>query len=133
MSQLYHDRIWQTTNDVVGMNHRPRTSHIRVLGKSMYMLSAGWIGSVAWLWIAEVQQFMRRHGEPPPSYALSTLSGAVIPSLCMLATGWLVTRWAVRAPDGGVERREWWHSFWWCLVPNLMLIATAWVMIQEAR
>lgn len=133
MSQLYHDRIWQTTNDVVGMTGRPRTSHIRVLGKSMYVLSAGWIGSVAWLWIAEVQQHMRRHGEAPPSYGMATLSGAVIPAVAMFVSGLVISRWAGSAPERSLERREWWHAFWWCVVPNLQLIGTAWVMIQEGR
>lgn len=99
----------------------------------MYMLAAGWIGSVAWIWIAEVQQYLRRHGEPPPSYALATLSGAVIPSLCMVAAGWFVARFAGPVLDRGIDRREWWQAFWWCLVPNLQLVTTAWVMIQEAR
>ena len=43
----------------------PRTSAVRVFGKSMHTLAAGWILSVAWLWIAEIQQHLLREGVAP--------------------------------------------------------------------
>jgi hypothetical protein len=125
--------MWQTTKDVGRMTDRTRTSHIRVLGKSMYVLSAGWILSVAWLWFAEVQQHVLRQGEPPPQYALNTLSGGVLPALLLGLCGYYIARKAGVAPTEPLERREWWHAFWWCLVPNLLLVTTVWVMIQESR
>lgn len=115
------------------MTERARTSHIRVFGKSMYALAAGWIGSVAWLWYAEVQQHVLRQGVPPPHYGLNTLSGGVLPALILGLLGFLIGRKAGAAPTEALEQREWWHAFWWCLVPNLLLVATVWIMIQEAR
>ena len=47
--------------------------------------------------------------------------------------GVIINRWTGPAPDGALQRREWWHAFWWSAVPNLLLLITVWVMIQEAR
>lgn len=108
-------------------------SQIRVLGRSMFVFAAGWVGAVAWLWIAELQQYIRRHGEPPPNYAANTMSLGIVPAILLTVLGLLVARWTGRAPHPDLERREWWHAFWWALVPNWLLLGTVWVMIQEAR
>ena len=115
------------------MTDRARTSHTRVFGKSMFTLSAGWIGAVGWLWVAEIQQHLLRQGAAPPRYAADTLASGLIPALCLAATGLVIGRYTGTAPEPTVERREWWHAFWWSAVPNALLFSAAWVMIQEAR
>src|SRR5215203_1752929 len=112
------------------MSDQPRPSQVRVLGKSMYTLSAGWFLAIAWLWIAEIQQHMLRHGEPPPEYARATISGGILPVVLLGLTGFVIGRATGRAPAPLLERREWWQAFWWSLVPNALLFFAAWVMIQ---
>ena len=77
----------------------PRTSAVRVFGKSMHTFAIGWIASVAWLWIAEIQQHVLREGVAPPSYALSTLILGLIPAAMMAMVGKAINRWAGPAPD----------------------------------
>jgi hypothetical protein len=115
------------------MSDRIRTSAVRVFGKSMHTLSAGWMAAVAWLWIAEVQQQLLRHGAPPPQYGARTLLSGLIPASLLACAGLVCSRWAGAAPTQVVERREWWHAFWWSVIPNALLIGTVWVMLQEAR
>ena len=111
----------------------PRTSAVRVFGKSMHTFAIGWIASVAWLWIAEVQQHLLREGVAPPGYALSTLILGLIPAAMMAMVGKAINRWAGPAPDLKMERREWWHAIWWSVVPTALMLATVWIMIQESR
>ena len=99
----------------------------------MYVLAAGWIAAVGWLWIAELAQYIRRHNEPPANYAANTMSLGFLPALFIALLGYAVARWTGRAPHPALERREWWHAFWWALVPNWLLFTTVWIMIQEAR
>lgn len=108
-------------------------SAIRVFGKSMYLFSVGWVAAVGWLWVAEVQQHLLRRGVPPPNYAMDTAGGGIAPAALIALCGILINRWAGRAPTPALQRREWWHAFWWALVPNALLFVTVWVMIQEAR
>ena len=99
----------------------------------MYVLAAGWVVAVGWLWMAELQQFIRRHCGPPPDYAAATMTSGFVPALFIALLGVLVGRWTGRAPEPELERREWWHAFWWSAVPNWLLFMTVWVMIQEGR
>ena len=108
-------------------------SAVRVLGRSMYVLAWGWALSVGWLWIATVQQHVRRHDTAPPYYAMDTVAGGAVPALLMALVGWAIARYAGRAPYAELERREWWHGFWWSFVPNALLLVTVWVMIKEGR
>ena len=108
-------------------------SAVRVLGKSMHVLAWGWALSVGWLWFATMQQHVLRHNEPPPYYAMDTVAGGAVPAALMALIGWAFKRYAGRAPYSALEKREWWHAFWWSLVPNLLLFLTVWVMLQEAR
>ncbi len=108
-------------------------SQIRVFGKSMFVFAAGWVGAVSWLWIAELQQYIRRHGDAPPNYAASTMSLGIVPAILLTVFGLVVAGWTGRAPHPQLERREWWHAFWWAVVPNWLLFGTVWVMIQAAR
>lgn len=111
----------------------PRPSAVRVFGKSMHTLSAGWVVSVAWLWLAEIQQHLLRQGIPPPYYAIWTIVSGLVPAALLAYAGLVMNRWSGQAPDAQLERREWWHAFWWSAVPNALLLITVWVMIQEAR
>jgi hypothetical protein len=99
----------------------------------MHTLAAGWIISVAWLWIAEIQQHLLRQGVAPPGYALNTLFFGLIPAAFIALLGRIINRWAGPAPDDAMQRREWWHAFMWSVVPTGLLLATVWVMIQESR
>jgi hypothetical protein len=108
-------------------------SQIRVLGKSLYVLAVGWFGSVIWLWVAELQQYIYRHYEAPPYYSAATVAGAIVPALMIAFFGKVIKFLAGKAPTEPLERREWWHAFWWSLVPNALLLVTVWVMIQEAK
>jgi len=40
-------------------------SAVRVFGKSMYLLAAGWIASVGWMWLFTVRQHVVRRGVAP--------------------------------------------------------------------
>jgi hypothetical protein len=106
-------------------------SSVRVLGKSMFVLAAGWLGAVGWLWWETLQQHQLRSGAFPELYAADTIAGGIVPALVMAVIGWLFARFAGRAPYAELERREWWHAFWWTLTPNALLLVTVWVMLQE--
>jgi hypothetical protein len=108
-------------------------SAIRVLAKSMHVLASGWVLAIGWLWISTLQQHVLRHGMAPDYYAMGTMVTGLIPAALMALVGIVIDRWAGRAPNKYVHRREWWHAFWWSLVPNVLLFTTVWVMLQEAR
>jgi hypothetical protein len=106
-------------------------SAVRVFGKSMYVLAAGWMVSVAWLWMATLQQQVLRRGAVPDYFELGMLTSGMVPALLVGAVGYAIDRWAVPAPNRWLQRREWIHAFWWSLLPNLLLLFTVWVMLQE--
>jgi hypothetical protein len=108
-------------------------SAVRVFGKSMYVLAAGWVISVAWLWVATLNQHILRRGAAPDYYALDAMATGLLPAVLMAFAGVVIVRWAGPARHKWVKRREWIHSFWWSFVPNALLFLTVWVMIQEAR
>ena len=115
------------------MNDRPSTSGVRVFGKSMHVLAAGWMVSIVWLWMAELQQIVHRDGVAPSGYAVETLAAGILPAAIVALGGVAVERWAGSAPSRALRRREWRHAFWWSIVPNLLLLVAVHVMIQEAR
>ena len=106
-------------------------SAIRVLHKSLHLLSAGWFASVWWLWLAQIEQSLRRFGTAPDDYAVMTLIVGTIPVILVEFGAMLLGKWMVTAPGVAAPAREWHHAFWWTLVPNLMLIGTAYLMILE--
>jgi hypothetical protein len=110
---------------------RPRPSAIRVLHKSLHLLSAGWFASVWWLWLAQIEQSLRRVGAVPDDYAAATLIVGTIPVILVEICAVLLGKWMVTAPGVAAPAREWHHAFWWTLVPNLMLLGTAYLMILE--
>src|SRR4051812_48662901 len=110
-----------------------RPSAVRVLGKSMYVLAVGWFLSIGWLWFETVQQHQLRRGGWPPLMAIDTLAGGMVPALLMAAVGWLFAKITGPAPYRELERREWWHAFWWTITPIALLLVTVWVMLQEGQ
>jgi hypothetical protein len=108
-----------------------RPSAVRVFHKSLHFLSAGWFVSVWWLWLAQIEQSLRRFGTPPEGYAATTLIVGTIPVILVEICAVLLGKWIVTAAGVADPRREWHHAFWWTLFPNLMLIGTAYLMILE--
>jgi len=106
-------------------------SAVRVLGKSMHVLAAGWTLAAGWLWIAMLQQHQLRHEVPPRLLAMDNFIGGAVPALVLAAIGWLFARVAGRAPYAALEGREWRHAVWWSIVPNAMLFLSVWVMLHE--
>ena len=95
---------------------RTAPSAVRVFGKSMFGVAAGWLLAIGWLWSRHV---------------LAPDGGAFLPALIMIAVGG-VFAWSLgRAPYAALERREWGHAAWWSAIPNAMLWATAWVILQQ--
>src|SRR6185503_9566875 len=58
-----------------------RPSGLRVLAKSLHLLALGWLVTVGWVWIAQIQLNLERFGTPPEGYAVRTLVEGVIPAL----------------------------------------------------
>jgi hypothetical protein len=104
-------------------------SSMRVLGKSLHLLAAGWTMSVAWLWLAELRQHVRQHDVLPPDYAMATLitGGMAALILEVIAVGFV--RWTGSAALPTIERREWHHAFWWSVFPNVMLLYAVYLMV----
>lgn len=105
-------------------------SAVRILGKSLYLLAAGWTLAIAWLWVEAIRQHQLRYDAPPPDYAAGTLGTGFIAAVLLATGGWAVARFAGRASHAALDRREWRHAFWWSLLPNLLLFATVWVMVR---
>jgi hypothetical protein len=108
-------------------------SSVRVFGKSLHWLAAGWTVAIWWLWLAGVNQSLIRRGEMPENFGASTLIAGLVSALAIEAVAILFVRWTGRAPRPGLERREWRHAFWWSAVPNALLLATVYIMIESTR
>jgi hypothetical protein len=111
----------------------PRPSSVRVLHRSLHLLAIGWLVSVGWLWIAQVQLNQLRFGVPPDGYGMRTLIEGIFPAaLLELMAIWLGSAIG-RVSRSSDPKREWLHAFWWTLVPNLLVLGTAYLMILEAN
>src|SRR5258706_14927144 len=97
----------------------------------MYTLAAGWIISVAWLWIAEIKQHLFRQGVAPPGYAMNTLFFGLIPAACIALLVRIINRWAGPAPDDAMQRRVWWHAFLKSVVLTGLLLAIVRQLIHD--
>jgi hypothetical protein len=109
-----------------------RPSSVRVFGKSLHMLTAGWVVAVVWLWLAGLQQSALRDGAVPGDYGVRTLVLGAISAVLLEAFALWITNRTGRAPSRRLERREWHHAFWWSFFPNAMLWATVYLMILAA-
>ena len=108
-------------------------SSVRIFGKSLHWLAAGWMTAIGWLWIAALNQAVLRRGALPEDFGAPTLIGGLLSALAIEAVAIMVVRWTGRAPRPGLERREWHHAFWWSAVPNALLFMTVYVMIEATR
>jgi hypothetical protein len=104
-------------------------SSMRVLGKSLHLLAAGWTVAVVWLWMCELRQHIRRHDVLPPDYAVATLITGTVAALILEAIAYLFVRWTGSAALRTVERREWHHAFWWSAFPNVMLLYAVYLTV----
>ena len=111
----------------------PRPSGLRVLAKSLHLIALGWIAGVIWLWDAQIDLNIRRFSVAPEGYGLRTLAEGAIPALFVELLGIGVATLIARVPGVGDTRREWWHAFWWTIVPNILVIGTAYLIILEGR
>ena len=113
---------------------RPYPSAVRVFAKSMHLLAAGWFLSIGWLWIAGVQQHIRRRERLAAELRRRRSSSKdCCPQSRSRSPPIVFVRWAGSAPDPALERREWVHAFWWALFPNVMLLITVYVMLEAGR
>ncbi len=108
-------------------------SSVRVFGKSLHWLAAGWTVSIGWLWIASINQALLRRGAMPDDFGASTVIAGLVSALAIETVAILMVRWTGRAPRPGLERREWRQAFWWSAVPNALLLLTVYVMIAATR
>ena len=108
-------------------------SSVRVFGKSLHWLAAGWTAAIWWLWLASLNQSLVRRGDVPENYAVGILVAGLLSALAIEAVAILFGRWTGRAPRSGLQRREWRIAFWWAAVPNALLLLTVYVMIESTR
>jgi hypothetical protein len=109
------------------MTHRH--SHVRIFAKSLHVLAAGWTLAVAWLWMAGLRQYVRRHDELPDDYGMATLVTGTVSAVVLELLAIAFVRWTGTAATDAVRRREWHHAFWWAAFPNLLLLYTAYLLI----
>ena len=119
----------------------PRPSGIRVLAKSFHLLAVCWLVCVCWLWVAQIQLQLRRFDAITEGYGVSTLIEGVIPAMAIEVMAIVLAKLISKVPGSADSmvpgapdsRREWSHAFWWTVVPNLLLLGTAYLMILEAN
>ena len=112
---------------VASMSHTH--SQMRIFGKSLHLLAAGWAITVMWLWLAEIRQHVRRHDVVPPDYAMATLITGTIATAVLEVLALLFMKWTGSAATSDLQRREWHYAFWWSVFPNVMLLYTAYLLI----
>jgi hypothetical protein len=108
-------------------------SSLRVLGKSLHWLAAGWTVAIWWLWLASLNQSLVRRGAMPDNYGVEILVAGFLSALAIEAAAIMFARWTGPAPRPGLQRREWRLAFWWSAVPNALLLLTVYVMIESTR
>jgi hypothetical protein len=114
------------------MTDSSQPSAVRVFGRSLYMLAAGWAVSVLWLWLVGLRQHVDRFGTTPDDFAVSLLFAGAIPALALALLAHSFGKLAGGAPSALQEKHEWRHAFWWALFPNVFLLATAYLLIFGA-
>ena len=62
---------------------------------------------------------------------MRTIAEGVIPALLVEMLAFWLASLIARVKGSGDARREWLHAFWWTLVPNLLLLGTAYLMIAS--
>jgi hypothetical protein len=105
-----------------------KPSGVRVLGRSLFMIAAGWLLASGWLWLTAVQQ----PGMSSHAFGLATIAAATVPAAIMALIGYLFGRYVGRASYPELNWREWRHAFGWSIVPNALLLSTAWLILTTA-
>jgi hypothetical protein len=103
-----------------------KPSGVRVLGRSMFVLAAGWLLAIGWLWLTGLQ----RPGLLAQISAAQAMAAAAIPAALLVLVGCVFSRYLGRAPYPELEWREWRHAFGWSLVPNGLLLSTVWIILN---
>jgi hypothetical protein len=111
---------------------RDRVSSVRVFGKSLHMLAAGWAAAVACLWIAGLRELLMKNGALPPDLGVSLVSLGLMSGVVLEIVALFVVRLTGTAPLRVLQREEWRHAFWWSFVPNSFLLATVCLMLASA-
>lgn len=106
-----------------------RHSHVRVFAKSLHLLALGWTVAITWLWMAGLRQYFRRHDELPADYGIATLVTGTMSAIVLEVLAIAFVRWAGRAANQTLQRREWHHAFWWAAFPNVLLLYTVYLLI----
>jgi hypothetical protein len=107
----------------------PPPSAVRVFGKSLQILAATWLLSVALLWGAQIRQDGRVDPTAPRDPHLATILEGILPALVLEASAMAVERWARSTSRAGDKRREWIHAFWWSILPMALLFETVYLTI----
>ena len=104
-----------------------------MFAKSFHLLAVCWLVCVCWLWVAQIRLQFRRFDRPPEGYAVATLVEGAVPTVAIEGTAIALAILISMVPGAADSRREWLHAFWWTIVPNLLLLGTAYLMILEAN
>lgn len=107
-----------------------KPSGVRVLWRSLFVLAAGWTAAVLWLWIGALHQHLWLFGAPPSLFGGHGVVVRLLPAVVLALAGWIVGRLTGRAPYRELEWREWRHACGWALVPNALVLSTAWIMLN---
>jgi len=105
------------------------TSAVRVFGKSLHWLAAGWVIGVAWLCISQIQRGWLMDPSAPTNFHVDTIVEGIIPALVVEVSAFFMAALTGSAPSRAIERREWLHAFWWSLFPNVMVLYTVYLMV----
>lgn len=104
-----------------------KPSGVRVFGRSMFVIAAGWLLASGWLGVSALQQ----PGLSAHHFAPASIAAALVPALLMVLVGYGVGRYAGRARYAELNWREWRHAIWWSVVPNALLLSTVWVVLTQ--
>lgn len=111
------------------MRDTTRPSGVRVFCKSLHMLAGGWAASVLWLWLVGLRQHVDRFGTAPADLAMPLVIVGAVPAVALGLIARSFGRLAGVSATTVEDAREWRHAFWWALLPNLFLLATAYLLI----
>jgi hypothetical protein len=107
---------------------RDRVSNVRVFGKSLHLLAAGWVTAVAILWIVGLRQVLQKHGVLVADLGLSLLA-------LRLASGLVIEMIAIyigrlsSAPLRTLQREEWRHAVCWAAFPHALVAVSVYITL----
>jgi len=105
------------------------TSGVRIFGKSLHWLAAGWLIALAWLWVAQIQRGWLLEPEAATNYHPDIIIAAVVPALLFEVIALVWAKLSGPAPAPHIGRREWLDAFLWSFFPNFMILYTVHLMI----